>query len=187
LLRRLGSQSDAKEILDVEKFLPASVTERGDLGGFGNWLFNWLRDRAQLAEMAEAESLDGLFAEFLNELTNFDGMHSATLALADARNKVARLSAAANNVPHLNKEIADLREAHGSAEAYAFHLEREVAKFSAAANTVSHLEKEIADLREAHRSAEAYALHLEKQRSSGAFLLAAFRPIRWLARLAKSL
>jgi len=227
LLRRLGSQSDAKEILNVEKFLPASVTERSDLGGFGNWLFNWLRDRAQLAEMAEAESLDSLFAKFLNELTNFDGMHSATLALADARNEVARLSAAANTVPHLNKEIADLREAHGSAEAYAFHLERvvaslreahgtaeahtfylesEVVKLSAAANTVSHLKKEMADLREAHGSAEAYAFHLErvvaslreahgtaeayalnlqKQKSGAASVLLAFRPIRWLARLAR--
>ena len=110
------------------------------------------------------KSLDRLFADFLNELTNFDGMHSATLALAAARNEVAELSAAAKRVSHLNKEIADLREAHSSAEAYAFHLEREVAS-----------------LHEAHGTAEACAPHRQKK---GAGLASPSRLIRLLARLA---
>jgi FkbM family methyltransferase len=141
LLRRLGSQNDAKEVLNVEEFLPASVTERTDLGGFGDWLFDWLRNNAQLLEF-EAGSLDSLFAEFLNEVTNFDGMHFATHALADARNEVARLAATVKSVCHLNKEIADLREAHRSAEAYAFHLEREVASLHEAhGECAPHLKK----------------------------------------------
>jgi hypothetical protein len=164
LLRRLGSQNDAKEVLNVEKFLLASVTERSDLGGFGDWLFNWLRNSAQLVQI-KAESLDSLFAEFLNELTNFDGMHFATLALADARHEVAKLSAAANTVSHLEKEIADLREAHGSAEAYAFHLE-----------------KELASLHEAHGTVEDCAPHLQKK---GSGLASPFRWIRLFARLSR--
>ncbi len=151
LLNRLGA---GNQRLDVERFLRPEILERSDLGGFGDWIFDWLRENSQLIDDVETGTFAHLQTEFLKMLSNFDGMHCATRALAEARNEVSRLSALAS--ANLVEELSNLRQAHASAEIYAHHLEEKLAQ-------AAGLSEEIYALRQAHASAETYAHHLEEK------------------------
>ena len=68
-------------------------TARDDLGGFGNWCFNWLRDHADFLKAGQDDSFEVLFGRILGAIANFDGMHAGTLALAQARQELSELVA----------------------------------------------------------------------------------------------
>ncbi|MEH2470435.1 hypothetical protein V1281_000320 [Nitrobacteraceae bacterium AZCC 2161] len=144
---------------DLQKFSSQAALDQDDLGGFGDWCFNWLRDNATIVPLSSDKSAGDLFSRILRSLTAFDGMHEATLALAKANNDVAAVKAYAD-------DNIVLKEAHRSAEIHVRHLEAEVAALREGHQTAEryarHLEVETAALREAHKSAEAYAKHLEK-------------------------
>lgn len=153
LLNRLTQSDGAIKTLDFKNFLEPHQFDRDDIGGFGDWIFNWLRDRSEIVSIEAATSFSYLFSRFLNSIANFDGMHAATLSLADARRRLDEYTDYPDlrkQLPDLHNQLEDLREAHKSAERYAFHL----------LDRLTAAEKELEDLREAHKSAERHALHL---------------------------
>src|SRR6202166_5256838 len=72
----------------LHEFLGSGSAEKDDLGGFGDWCFHWLRDNAEYLEVAQDSTAAGLFGRILAAITNFDGMHATTLALAQARREL---------------------------------------------------------------------------------------------------
>src|SRR5258705_3659886 len=77
----------------MRKFLGSGSAEREDLGGFGDWCFNWLRDNAEYLKVSQDPTAAALFGRILAAITNFDGMHAGTLALAQARRELSELAA----------------------------------------------------------------------------------------------
>ena len=76
----------------LREFLGSGAVERDDLGGFGDWCFNWLRDNAEYLKVSQDPTAAELFGRILAAITNFDGMHAATLALAQARRELSELT-----------------------------------------------------------------------------------------------
>ena len=76
----------------LREFLDSGSAEREDLGGFGDWCFNWLRDNAEYLKVSQDPTAAELFGRILAAITNFDGMHAATLALAQARRELSELT-----------------------------------------------------------------------------------------------
>ena len=77
----------------LREFLASGVEEREDLGGLGDWCFNWLRDNAEFLKVSQDPTAAELFGRILAAITNFDGMHAGTLALAQARRELSELAA----------------------------------------------------------------------------------------------
>ncbi|SHH64980.1 hypothetical protein [Bradyrhizobium erythrophlei] len=73
----------------LHEFLGSGSAEKDDLGGFGDWCFNWLRDNAEYLKVSQDPTAAELFGRILAAITNFDGMHATTLALAQARRELA--------------------------------------------------------------------------------------------------
>ncbi len=73
----------------LHEFFDSGSIERDDLGGFADWVFNWLRDNAELLKASQDDAAGDLFGKILCAITNFDGMHATTLALAQARRELA--------------------------------------------------------------------------------------------------
>ena len=73
----------------LHEFLDSGSIERDDLGGLADWLFNWLRDNAEFLKASQDDAACDLFGRILCAITNFDGMHATTLALAEARRELA--------------------------------------------------------------------------------------------------
>lgn len=76
----------------LREFLDAGSAEREDLGGFGDWCFSWLRDNAEYLNVSQDPTAAELFGRILAAITNFDGMHAGTLALAQARRELSELA-----------------------------------------------------------------------------------------------
>ena len=76
----------------LREFLGSGSAEREDLGGFGDWCFNWLRDNAEYLKVSQDPTAAELFGRILAAITNFDGMHAGTLALAQARRELSELA-----------------------------------------------------------------------------------------------
>ena len=76
----------------LREFLDSGSAEREDLGGFGDWCFNWLRDNAEYLKVSQDPTAAELFGRILAAITNFDGMHAGTLALAQARRELSELA-----------------------------------------------------------------------------------------------
>src|SRR5882757_7572264 len=76
----------------LHEFLGSGSAEREDLGGFGDWCFNWLRDNAEYLKVSQDPTAAELFGRILAAITNFDGMHAGTLALAQARRELSELA-----------------------------------------------------------------------------------------------
>jgi hypothetical protein len=74
----------------IREFLGSGSVEREDLGGFGDWCFNWLRDNAEYLKVSQDPTAAELFGRILAAITNFDAMHAETLALAQARRELAQ-------------------------------------------------------------------------------------------------
>jgi len=77
----------------LREFLGSGALEREDLGGFGNWCFNWLQENAEYLKISQDPTAAELFGRILAAITNFDGMHAATLELAQTRRELAVLKA----------------------------------------------------------------------------------------------
>jgi hypothetical protein len=75
----------------LREFVNSGSTARDDLGGFGDWCFNWLRDHANFLKAGQDDSSEVLFGRILVAIANFDGMHAGTLALARARQELSEL------------------------------------------------------------------------------------------------
>ena len=75
----------------LREFLSSGCSERDDLGGFGDWCFNWLRDHAEFLKVSADPTAAELFGRILAAITNFAGMHAETLALAQARRELSEL------------------------------------------------------------------------------------------------
>jgi hypothetical protein len=73
----------------LHEFLGSGSAEKDDLGGFGDWCFNWLRNNAEYLKVSQDPTAAELFGRILAAITNFDGMHATTLALAQARRELA--------------------------------------------------------------------------------------------------
>ena len=73
----------------LREFLDSGSIEKDDLGGLADWLFNWLRDNAEFLKTSQDDAAGDLFGRILCAITNFDGMHATTLALAQARRELA--------------------------------------------------------------------------------------------------
>jgi hypothetical protein len=76
----------------LREFLGSGSAEREDLGGFGDWCFNWLRDNSEYVKVSQDPTAADLFGRILAAITNFDGMHAETLALAQARRELSELA-----------------------------------------------------------------------------------------------
>jgi hypothetical protein len=76
----------------LREFLGSGSVEREDLGGFGDWCFNWLRDNAEYLKVSQDPTAAELFGRILAAITNFDGTHAETLALAQARRELSELA-----------------------------------------------------------------------------------------------
>ena len=76
----------------LREFFGSGAAEREDLGGFGDWCFSWLRDNAEYLKVSQDPTAAELFGRILAAITNFDGMHAATLALAQARRELSELT-----------------------------------------------------------------------------------------------
>src|ERR1700736_2844020 len=72
----------------LHEFLDSGSIEEDDLGGFADWLFNWLRNNAEFLKPSQDDAACDLFGRILCAITNFDGMHATTLALAQARREL---------------------------------------------------------------------------------------------------
>ena len=72
----------------LHEFLDSGSIERDDLGGLADWLFNWLKDNAEFLKPSQDDAACDLFGRILCAITNFDGMHATTLALAQARREL---------------------------------------------------------------------------------------------------
>src|ERR1700730_7240576 len=72
----------------LREFLGSGSAEKDDLGGFGDWCFNWLCDNAEYLKVSQDPTAAELFGRILAAITNFDGMHATTLALAQARREL---------------------------------------------------------------------------------------------------
>src|SRR5712664_3691050 len=73
----------------LHEFLDSGSIERDDLGGLADWLFNWLRENAEFLKASPDDAAGELFGKILSAISNFDGMHATTLALAQARRELA--------------------------------------------------------------------------------------------------
>ncbi|WLA68029.1 hypothetical protein [Bradyrhizobium diazoefficiens] len=93
----LDDQKFPSFLTEVRRFASWELASREDLGGFGHWCFNWLRDNASYLEVSAEPTADELLGRILASVTNFDGMHANTLALAEARNNLAAALAEARN------------------------------------------------------------------------------------------
>jgi hypothetical protein len=91
---------------DLREFVEPGWEEREDLGGTGDWSFNWLRDHADLLKAGQNDSSEALFGRILGAIANFDGMHTGTLALARAREELLEL---ADLKAQLHLEVVDLK------------------------------------------------------------------------------
>lgn len=89
----LDCQKSLSFLTGVRRFASWELAGREDLGGFGIWCFNWLRDNASYLEVSAEPSAAELLGRILASITNFDGMHANTLALAEARSNLAALTA----------------------------------------------------------------------------------------------
>lgn len=137
--------ADNKGPAPVAASLQNFSVEEKDLEGFAYWCFNWLRDTAELVPLAREPGFGALFSRFLTALTNYDGMHEATLLLVEARREVhavplnnlyarylellirarrKRSLAVDKYVRYLQRENKRLREGQKSAEARARKAER---------------------------------------------------------------
>jgi hypothetical protein len=76
----------------LRELLDSGSAEREDLGGFGDFCFNWLRDNAEYLKVSQDPTAAELFGRILAAITNFDGMHAGTLALAQARRELSELA-----------------------------------------------------------------------------------------------
>jgi hypothetical protein len=76
----------------LREFLGSGSAEREDLGGFGDWCFDWLRDNSEYLKVSQDPTAAELFGRILAAITNFDGMHAETLALAQARRELSELA-----------------------------------------------------------------------------------------------
>jgi hypothetical protein len=90
----------------LREFVNSGSAEREDLGGFGDWCFNWLRDHADFLKAGKDESSEALFGRILCAIANFDGMHAATLALARARQELSELSAINAQIKNIKQQPA---------------------------------------------------------------------------------
>jgi hypothetical protein len=72
----------------LHEFIDSGSIERDDLGGLADWLFNWLKDNAEFLKPSQDDAACDLFGRILCAITNFDGMHATTLALAQARREL---------------------------------------------------------------------------------------------------
>ena len=91
LLTYLASEQEFSSHFDVTAFNTPDQKAREDLGGFGNWLLEQIRTRAATIASSEHLTFDDLFSNFLRRLSHFDGMHSTTLALANANQILIQL------------------------------------------------------------------------------------------------
>jgi hypothetical protein len=73
----------------LQEFIDSGSIERDDLGGLADWLFNWLQNNAEFLKPSQDDAACDLFGRILCAITNFDGMHATTLALAQARRELA--------------------------------------------------------------------------------------------------
>ncbi|MCK1737100.1 hypothetical protein IVA79_24780 [Bradyrhizobium sp. 138] len=89
----LDDQKLPSFLAEVRRFASEELASREDLGGFGDWCFNWLRDNSSYLEVSAEPTAAELLGKILASITNFDGMHASTLALAEARRNLADLAA----------------------------------------------------------------------------------------------
>jgi hypothetical protein len=89
----VNGTSNSSFLEGLREFVNSGSAEREDLGGFGDWCFNWLRDHADFLKAGKDESSEALFGRILGAIANFDGMHAGTLALARARQELSELAA----------------------------------------------------------------------------------------------
>src|SRR5712664_768432 len=73
----------------LHEFIDSGSIERDDLGGLADWSFNWLRENAEFLKASPDDAAGELFGKILSAISNFDGMHAATLELAQARRELA--------------------------------------------------------------------------------------------------
>jgi len=73
----------------LHELLDSGSIERDDLGGLADWCFNWLRENAEFLKASPDDAAGELFGKILSAISNFDGMHATTLALAQARRELA--------------------------------------------------------------------------------------------------
>src|ERR1700730_10439090 len=73
----------------LHEFIDSGSIERDDLGGLADWLFSWLQNNAEFLKPSQDDGACDLFGRILCAITNFDGMHATTLALAQARRELA--------------------------------------------------------------------------------------------------
>jgi O-methyltransferase len=75
----------------LNQFLRSGSFEREDLGGFADWCFNWLRDHSERIGLSKEHAAGEFVGQMFAAITNFDGMHESTLALAQTRRELTIL------------------------------------------------------------------------------------------------
>jgi hypothetical protein len=86
---KLNSADIASFSDGLNGFLLSGSLEKEDLGGFADWCFNWLRDHAERIGFSKEHAAGELLGQMVAAITNFNGMHEGTLALAQARRELS--------------------------------------------------------------------------------------------------